>query len=230
MISTHFSQPHRPTDRELVFIKLLARYAADFLERKQAENIETTLLSEVQHRSNNLLTVVQSIAHHSLNGEGSLVEKRETFEARLQALARANRELVRANWSDIDLCDIVGAELAAYPARTAIDGPRVMLGPQYAQKFTLALHELVTNAVKYGAFSNENGNVKIFWSVEANHAGRLLKFKWQELEGPRVNNPTCHGFGTSLIKSSFTNVHLSYLSDGLVCDIDVLLEQPSKQS
>jgi PAS domain S-box-containing protein len=221
MISTHFSQPHRPAERELVFIKLLTRYAADFLERKQADDVQTTLLREVQHRSNNLLTIVQSVAHHSLSGEGVSPKKRDTFEARLQALGRANRELVRSNWSGVGLSEIVQSELASFSARASIEGPNITLEPQLAQKFTLALHELVTNAVKHGALSNDNGTIAIFWTTDVADGSSVVKFKWQEIGGPSVTNPVRHGFGTSLLKSSFANVHLNYPADGLICDIEV---------
>lgn len=85
---------------------LLARQTADYLERKRAEEVEQYLVREVQHRSNNLLSVIQAIAHRSLSGEYSLADAKAAFEARLQALARANRQLTRSSWSGVDLTDI----------------------------------------------------------------------------------------------------------------------------
>jgi len=104
VLSTHFTQSLNPSERQLRLINILARQAADYLERKQAEQTHQTILLELQHRSNNLLAVVQSIAQRSLGGRySSLTEAKEAFEARLHALARANRALVRSNWGGVDL-------------------------------------------------------------------------------------------------------------------------------
>src|SRR5262249_22249435 len=112
ILSVHFAAPHQPSERELRFLDLLARQAAGYLERKRAEQLAKTLVREVQHRSNNLLAVIQSIAKRSLSDDRSLPEAREAFEARLQALARTNRQLVTSNWSGAQLSKIIRLELA----------------------------------------------------------------------------------------------------------------------
>jgi GAF domain-containing protein len=93
MISTHFREPHHPSERELGFMDLLARQASDYLERKRAEDIEQTRVREIQHRNSNQLAVVQTIAHQTLSGDPSLAETKKVLDARLQALAQANRQL-----------------------------------------------------------------------------------------------------------------------------------------
>jgi two-component sensor histidine kinase/integral membrane sensor domain MASE1 len=223
MISAHFEIPHRPSERELHLMDLLARQTADYLERIRAERIANTLIHEIQHRSNNLLAIIQAIAHRSLSDDHSLTEARALFEARLQALARANRALIKSNWVGVNLREIVRLELEAFADRTMVEGIDTTLGPQFAQNFSLALHELVTNAAKYGALSDRNGKVAVFWTIEHEGENNRLKLKWQESGGPQVLQPTRTGFGTTLLKAIFANVRFDYAEEGFGCEIDVLL-------
>jgi GAF domain-containing protein len=114
MISTHFAKPHRPDERALRLIDLLARQTADYLERKRSDETEKTLVSEIEHRSNNLLAVIQTIANRSLSGSYTLAQAKETFEARLQALARTNRQLTKSNWTGANLKELVCLELQPF--------------------------------------------------------------------------------------------------------------------
>jgi signal transduction histidine kinase/DNA-binding response OmpR family regulator len=223
MVSTHFSSPHRPTDPELHFLGLLAQQGADYLERKQAGEFEQILLRELQHRSNNLLSVVQAIAHGSLSGNRSLKEARAALEARLHALARVNRRLTESKSIGTRLDEIVRIELTPFIDRTTIEGPNVMLDPKHAQNISLAVHELATNAAKYGAFSVERGKVAISWSVANNGKYNVLTFRWRESEGPPVAAPKRRGFGTTLLKAVGAEIRLQFARGGLSCKIDVLL-------
>jgi two-component sensor histidine kinase len=203
----------------------VARQAADYLERKHSEQIQQTILLELQHRSNNLLAVIQSIAQRSLAGDQS----KKTFEARLQALARANRALVRSNWGGVDLNQLVRAELEAFSKRALISGVSVSLSPQHAQNFALALHELATNSVKYGALSEATGKVKVSWIIKPDQSGSALKFRWHESGGPPVSLPTRQGFGSQLLKGIFSDVALEYPVEGLRCEIEVHLLPASRR-
>jgi two-component sensor histidine kinase len=223
MVSTHFSKPLRPSERQLYFVELLARQTADYLERKRAEDIQNTLNREVQHRSNNLLAVIQAMAHRSLWGHYSLAQAREIFEARLQALARANRQLIKSNWRGVNLREIVHSELEPFADRINVEGMDVLLNPKNAQNFALALHELATNAAKYGALAVESGKVKVSWSVTQENKESSMKFKWQESGGLAVFAPTRRGFGTTLLKTAFPNIVLDYAIEGFNCQTDVLL-------
>jgi len=225
VISTHFSRPGHPSERRLRLTNILARQAADYLERKHSEQIQQTIVLELQHRSNNLLAVIQSIAERSLATDQS----KKTFEARLQALARANRALVRSNWGGIDLNQLVRTELEVFSKRASISGGSVLLSPQHAQNFTLALHELATNSAKYGAFSNATGKVQVTWTIEPDQSDSVLKFKWQESGGPAVSTPTRQGFGSQLLKGIFSNVSLKFLVEGLRCEIEVHLVAASRR-
>ena len=229
-VSTHFSAPHRPTDGELHFLGLLARQGADYLERKRAGEIQQILLRELQHRSNNLLSVVQAIAHGSLSGNRSLKEARAALEARLHALARANRRLTESNSNGTRLDEIVRFELTPFIDRTTIEGPKVMLDPKHAQNISLALHELATNAAKYGAFSVERGKVAISWSVANKGKYNALTFRWRESEGPPVVAPKHRGFGTTLLKAIGAEIRLQFARTGLSCEIDVPLGEAEPDS
>jgi len=219
-ILTHYSNCRRPTDRELSLINLLGRQAADYLERKQAEQIEKTLLDELDHRCSNLLSVVQAIAHYTF-GAGPASE---AFRERLQALARSNRSLLHARYGKVDLGQIARAELGVFANRARLIGDAFMLDPEWVQKFTLLLHELVTNAAKYGAFSNANGIVVLSWATERSDERAVLKFHWQEDGGPAVERIHREGFGTKLMKTQFPAIQLVYEKAGLRCLLNVPID------
>jgi two-component sensor histidine kinase len=218
-LSIHYTRPGHPGERQLRLLDILVRQAADYLERKQSEQTNQTIVRELQHRSNNLLAVIQSLAHRSLEAG----RPKEAFEARLQALARANRALLRSNWSGAYIDQIVRTELEAFAKRAAISGPSIMLPPQTAQNFALALHELATNSAKYGSLSASAGQLTVSWTVDPSPSGPVLNFKWQESDGPPVTAPVRQGFGAQLLKSVFPKVRLEYAVKGLRCDIEIPL-------
>lgn len=221
MISTHFGKIYRPSARELSWMDLLARQAADFLHRKRAEEIEKTLVHEVQHRGNNLLSVVQAIVHRALSDKSSLADAKSAIEGRLQSLARANRQLTGTKSERTSIDEIIRMELEPFQQRTSLRGNSVRLDPQIAQRLSLAIHELATNAAKYGAFSNGAGKVEVSWAPDVDGEERCLKFKWREHGGPPVTAPTVSGFGTTLLKTTFKDVQFNYAPDGLTCDITI---------
>jgi PAS domain S-box-containing protein len=214
--------PVKGADGRIVGASKIAR---DITNQKRAQEIEGTLIHEIQHRSNNQLAVIQAIAHQTLSGDRSLAEAKKLFDARLQALARANQQLNKANWDRVNLSEIARLALAPFGDRATIDGDDVMLGPQHVQNFSLALHELATNAAKYGALSNESGWVEIFWTIAGDWTDNILKFKWKERGGPPPVAPTRRGFGTSLLKAIYTDVRMDYSVEGLTCEIDLPLDR-----
>ena len=220
ILAIHFAKAHRPNVRELQLLDLLARQAADYLERKRAEETEKTLLRELQHRNGNLLAVIQAIADKSLSGS-DVAAARQAFESRLHALARSNRQLTTSNWDTVDLEDIVRGELAMFPNRTSIEGSAVKIEPQDVQKLTLVLHELMTNAVKYGALSDPNGRIRVCWTVACDGAAPILTLRWEERGGPRVAAPSRRGLGSLLIKTSFPNARVDYGEQGLTCEFEL---------
>ena len=201
----------------------LSVYFRDITERKQAEERQRLLVNELNHRVKNALATVQSIAAQSLKGADVSPEARERFTARLLALAKANDVLVAREWSGATLQAI--AEQVASPhagandkGRFAISGPPVDLAPKAAMAVALALHELATNAAKYGALSTPAGRVELSWTVE----GEALRLTWRETGGPPAAKPARTGFGTRLIQRGLTAelkavVAMDYRPEGLVC-------------
>jgi PAS domain S-box-containing protein len=192
-------------------------------EQKRAAEAEQILVCELQHRTNNLLAVIQSIAQKTLSGSGPLDEARKIFEGRLLALAGTYRRLTKANWSGVSLREIVHLTLEPFGARAEIDGPDLLLSAKNAQNFSLALHELATNALKHGALSSADGKVSIVWTIASNGGGPVLKFRWRERGGPPVLAPDQRGFGTSLLESTFKMIDFDYAREGLTCEIHVPL-------
>jgi two-component sensor histidine kinase len=124
----------------------------------------------------------------------------------------------------VALREIVRLEMEPFGGRTTMDGVDVILDPKQAQNFSLALHELATNAGKYGALSNGSGNVGISWTITANGETNILKFCWQERGGPAVNEPVQFGFGTALLKATFPGINLRYAPAGLICEMELSLD------
>ena len=174
----------------------------DINERKVGEERRTLLTNELNHRVKNSLALAQAVVDASLRGAKTLDEGRATATARIRALSHAHDILTSETWSSAAVFDIVLAmvnSLTLDPARIEISGQGLRLGPRAALQLSLALHELATNASKYGALSNDVGKVKITWS--ADHAEpRHFHFAWQERGGPVVVEPTTRGFGSRLIE------------------------------
>jgi PAS domain S-box-containing protein len=193
----------------------------DIDKRRQAEERQRLLLHELNHRVKNTLATVQAIAFQTLKGEVSLGEARGRFEARLLALSRAHNLLTGQNWAGASLEQVV-RDATDYLSRDRfeIEGETVWLAPRAAVAMALALHELGTNAVKYGALSGEHGTVSIRWSVEA----RTLRMTWKERGGPEVVQPERRGFGSRLIEKGLAtdldgSAELRFEPDGLRCVI-----------
>lgn len=214
-----FGVRHPATGKVLCYAGVMR----DVTEQKRAAALEKTLMGELQHRSNNLLAVIQAVAQRSLKGDGSLDAARNAFQQRLLALARTHRELTQSNFVGLEVGEIVRAELAPFTARARIDGERVMLGPQEAQNFSLAVHELATNAAKYEALSGPEGFVDIRWTVASNGSEPMLQFAWQERDGPAVAAPARRGFGSWLLGSLFAHAQFDYAATGLKCAFDMPL-------
>lgn len=169
----------------------------DTTERVDAERRQKLLVREVFHRTKNLLSVVQAIANQSLSGERTLQEAREAFLERLFALARTDSMLVEHSLEGVELRAIVQQELASFADRVDMRGCDLFLKPSAAQDFALLLHELATNAAKYGALSLPTGHVSVGCVIEDER--RMLRFHWRESGGPPVSPPVQRGFGLTLM-------------------------------
>ncbi|WP_284944076.1 PAS domain S-box protein [Acidisoma cladoniae] len=199
--------------------------SVDITERKEAEERQRLLMQELAHRVKNTLAVVLGMTSQTLRGTGPVADMREALTARLLALAQAHDVLMQGSWTEASLRALVEGAAALHgqgdPARLRVDGPDVTLGPQAALSFALVLHELATNAVKYGALSTTEGHISVRWWLEETKTEPHLRFLWQETEGPIVTPPTRQGFGTRLIERSLAQglgatVELAYPATGVV--------------
>jgi len=214
----------------------LIKFLRDETAAKLAEDQRILLLNELNHRIKNTLATVQSIVDHTLRAGNVAPATRNVLTERLIALAQAHNVLVAESWAGADLGAIVERALAPHQGsglgRFRIEGPRVFLSPQQAVSLSLVLHELTTNAIKYGALSAENGQVAISWNLAHDVSGaRTMTLLWQETGGPPVTPPTGReGFGLRLIARSFGQdgdglTCVEHRPEGLVCTVNVPLAE-----
>jgi PAS domain S-box-containing protein len=209
-----------------------SKIARDVSDRKRADEQRTLLIHELNHRVKNTLATVQSLAMQTLRNTERSAEARALLDARLAALSRAHDLLTSQNWEGAGVRDI--ARRALEPFRTStervtIAGPDVLLTPKQAVALSIALHELATNAAKYGALSGERGSVLVRWSIVPNESLGALELKWSESGGPPVAPPARTGFGTRLLERSLAHdlggaARIRYLPEGVVADISTPLE------
>jgi two-component system, chemotaxis family, CheB/CheR fusion protein len=186
--------------RPLEGAQLILLGMVDLTERKRGEQERELLARELSHRVKNILAVVQSLATQTDHSR-SVEEFRETFIGRLSALARAHSLLLEGQWRGTDLKELVEQALQAYrvddPEVIHVEGKSVALSPAQGLGLSLILHELGTNAVKYGALSRAGGGVHVAWRVEESSRGRRVHLRWQEHGGPpsnrRVRRASAHG-------------------------------------
>lgn len=198
----------------------------DISDRKRAEEHRKLLLDELNHRVKNTLAVVQGIAQQTFKGTTSIADARRAFEGRLATLASAHGLLTRTNWERAPirvLAEEAVAGFGADPARVDLDGPPLTLSPKKAISVAMALHELGTNAVKYGALSNDLGRVIVRWRIVPEDQP-TIEVVWREEGGPPVTPPTRRGFGSMIIEKALAyeirgEVSVDYKEDGVVCTI-----------
>jgi PAS domain S-box-containing protein len=189
----------------------------DVTDQKMEQERALLLAREVDHRSTNLLTVVQSIVR--LTKGGSVEQYRAAIESRLTALARANRLVAEARWQNVTLDSLVEVELGPFAdRRVEVTGTRIELSPQSAQSLGMLIHELCTNAVKYGALSSDSGRVRIGWAVDDNG---VLKLDWKEFADRPITEPRHKNVGNAVILGAVRQLRGEFFRewnpDGLRC-------------
>lgn len=196
----------------------------DITDRKKAEERQALLAREVDHRAKNALALVQAIVR--MTRANSIDAYMTAVEGRIKALSRVHTVLSQSRWEGADLAGLVAEELAPYrtndPERVQTSGTSIVLQPAAAQTLALVLHELVTNAAKYGALSAISGKVKLAWKAEAGK----IEFVWKETGGPATDKPTTVGFGTRIVMASIERqlggrVAFDWLPEGLTCTFSV---------
>ncbi|QIB34446.1 sensor histidine kinase [Ancylobacter pratisalsi] len=202
----------------------------DVTERKENEQHLRLLMRELTHRSKNLLAVIQAMARQTARHAGSIDDFVEVFSARLQALARSHDLLVQESWHGASLTDMVHSQLGHHIDRensqVSVKGPDIFLKPEAAQNVGLALHELSTNAAKYGALSVPSGHVAILWTRRPAEVGGGFELSWSETGGPPVTPPSQRGFGSLVIERNLARaldgeVNLDFAPSGLICQVKI---------
>lgn len=196
----------------------------DITDRKRAEERQSLLINELNHRAKNLLTIIQGVAQQTLRAPRSPAEMQRAFEGRLDALATAHDLLTRSKWESASLRQVIADTIRAVcpaPDRIAVEGPDIMLPPKTAISLAMAVHELATNALKYGSLSVPTGSVDVRWARTAER----LDLSWTERGGPPVAPPSARGFGTRMIERGLSAelqgpVSLAFEPGGVVCTID----------
>jgi PAS domain S-box-containing protein len=202
---------------------------SDVTERVRSEEHQRLLLNELNHRVKNTLATVQSIASQTLRTATSMPTAQEAIESRLFALSRAHDVLTRENWDGAWLREVVAQAMQPFQTagrnRIRCDGEEVRLPPSVALALAMTLQELATNAVKYGALSNEAGRVEINWQIGQSGETPHLTLTWEEKDGPHVSLPSRRGFGTRLVERSLAQGHLAgeakidFAPTGVTCTI-----------
>ena len=198
----------------------------DLTERKEAETLQRMLLDELNHRVKNNLAAIQAITWQTLRTASDLPSAMQTLDSRLHAMAQAHDLLTARAWTGANVTDIVTRTVAAFtPAQVEIAGPDIDVPPKHALALSLGLHELATNATKYGALSRPEGRVSVQWTADN---GRL-HMGWEESGGPPVTPPTQKGFGSRLLEELVFRdlggqVKFHFDKSGLRCAISAALQ------
>jgi two-component sensor histidine kinase len=223
---TYLERPFHPTTLVSVARSAIRSRRRQYDARASLER-HVLLARELQHRTKNLLSIIQSIASITLPESPA----REIYFARLHALARAQNLLMEQGDRGASIKDLVAQALESFGQRVTIDGPHVYLGASVAQGFALVLHELATNAAKHGALSAPKGTVSVQWSKECGTPPTLL-FGWHERGGPPASPPTHKGFGTMLLEIAVASVsappRFEYTAKGFDYELRTALEPANR--
>jgi PAS domain S-box-containing protein len=206
----------------------LAGVSIDVTERKRSEDHQVLLISELDHRVKNVLACVTAIAQHASESSRSKEDFLEALDGRIRSLANTHILLSQSRWHGVDLAELVRTELAPCGNRsTLIEGPSLTVVAEAAQTVAMVLHELATNAAKYGALSNCSGQVSVVWRWRSNGSEcRGLALEWRETGGPPVGSPHSSGHGTSVIRDLIPyelggTVDYVLAPDGVRCKLEI---------
>ncbi|MEJ8570038.1 HWE histidine kinase domain-containing protein [Microbaculum marinum] len=222
----------RPIAGERGDITHLVVSALDVSERVEAAETERLLMRELDHRMKNTLQVVQGVVRRTARSHNSVGSFESALLGRITTMARAHDLLARERWLGADLRTVILQEIQPFEEgrSVTVSGPPIRVNPKGALALALAIHELGTNAIKYGALSVPEGRLDIEWSLEGDDRDRMLVFNWWESEGPKVSIPDHRGFGSLLLERSITydldgRTHLDFAPDGVSCRIEIPWER-----
>jgi two-component sensor histidine kinase len=221
---TFLERPFHPTTLVNVVRAALRSRLRQYGAREVLERMDL-LAKELQHRTKNLLAVILAIASASLQKS----QGRESFFDRLHALAKAQDLIIEGAGRGALMRNVVESALESFGARVSIDGPEIFLNPGAAQGFALIMHELATNAAKYGSLSTEGGTVAVAWALDASTTEPTVHFHWKERGGPEVTAPKRKGFGTVLLEravaTSAVPPRFDYSPEGFSYEVKAVLAE-----
>ena len=220
--------------RRLDHLNLILLAIEDVTEREQSHRRQKILSRELSHRVKNILTLVDVLANQTAAGASSIDQFLGAFHGRIKALARAQGQWLASEWTGGDLRELVLETLDACcmkDERVRIEGEPVQVTSDQTMALNLSLHELCTNAAKYGAFSVPDGRLQVNWSTEEVGGSKLVRLLWKESGGPTVKPPTHKGFGNELIERLCPHelngeAEVKYEPSGLQCVLTFPLKQP----
>lgn len=229
VVFVHHERPYEWSEEELLFVRSFGNRIQSAIARLQAEADQAMLNHEIGHRLKNSFAMVQAIASQTLR---PITEREhvQNFEKRLQALSRAHDILLADNWTSADVAALVAAtaETLGVSEHFSITGPQVSFGPRSTLSLSLLLHELTTNALKYGSLSVPEGRVSTAWTIEGEGDQAIFTFRWRETGGPAPAEPQQKGFGSRLIKMGLSGtggVAASYATPGFSVEMSAVLFQ-----
>ena len=222
-----------PIQSDSSTVNALSLIARDITQRKEAEAKQQFFMRELSHRTKNLLSVINSMCRQTARSTTTIEEFIARFTNRMQGLAASHDLLISQNWEAASLSDLVINHVQVFlgdtSTRLKLDGPPVRVSVNAAQSIGLALHELATNSVKYGALSIETGVIDFSWRFVGGDEARRLRMVWSERNGPAVLPPSRNGFGYFVTKAMVTQsldgtVSLEYPSTGVVWSLEIPID------
>jgi PAS domain S-box-containing protein len=212
-----------------------SKIVRDITERKEAQARHDMLTHEIQHRTKNLFAVVQAVVSRSFAGKKTVDEARSAVLSRLGSLAQTHLLLMDQQWEGAELADIVNSEMKPYAERVLAHGPSLVLSAKAAQNFALAIHELATNAAKYGSLSTPAGRVYISWSITRTNGIGQFSFRWEERGGPAVSAPGQKGFGSTVLEQVMAEYfedppRIEFANSGVSYELSGSLDSVSEQA
>ncbi len=204
--------------------------AVDITDRHESEQTQRLLMRELDHRMKNTLQVIQAVIRRTARAQGSIAMFERSLLGRVGAMSRAHDLLAEERWLGAEMSSVIRREVSSFDTGGAItaDGPRLRLNPRAALSIALVIHELGTNAAKYGALSLPEGRIALTWERDRSGEEPTITLRWQEMGGPEVSPPHRRGFGSMLIENSIAyelegRAQIDYRRDGLVCVITMPL-------
>jgi PAS domain S-box-containing protein len=199
VLGTHTTRPRSFSENDVSFLAAVAHMIAGAIQRHQLDQRHELMIRELRHRSGNLFAQLLALFSQTAKSSKNIAELVPKFEARVLALANAHRLITESGWRSASLTEILNPLLAPFLERISLSGPDVFLEPDPTFGLSAAVHELATNASKYGSLSVRSGRVEVAWSVQRTEQGLTLLFDWKERNGPSQKRNRRPGFGSKLI-------------------------------